>query len=127
MRIASTAALLLAFCTGGALAQSAPALVINDLHHRAGPTSNSPSYGVIRGGITIEAGPCTGGWCATYLNGNPGFVAERYLDFGGPPPRAYYAPPPPPPPAYGPPPVIYAPAPVYPGYPHHRTWHSRRW
>jgi uncharacterized protein YraI len=115
--------LLLAAMAGSASAQTAPALVVNDLHHRAGPTSNSHSFGVIRGGITIEAGPCGGGWCQAYLNGNPGYVSEQYLDFGGPPPGGYY-PPPPPPPAYGPP-VIYAPRPVYP--PYHRSWDSRRW
>jgi hypothetical protein len=123
-RIALATGLLLAAMTGGALAQSAPALVVNDLHHRAGPTSNSPSYGVIRGGITIEAGPCGGGWCQAFLNGNPGYVSEQYLDFGGPPPGAYYPAPPPPPPVYSPP-VIYAPRPVYP--PYHRAWDSRRW
>jgi uncharacterized protein YraI len=127
MRTAKTAlatGLLLATIASGASAQSAPALVVNDLHHRAGPTSNSPSFGVIRGGVTIEAGPCGGGWCQVFLNGNPGYVSQQYLDFGGPPPGAYYAPPPPPPPVYGPP-VIYAPRPVYP--PYHRSWDSRRW
>ena len=97
MRTAKTAlatGLLLATIASGASAQSAPALVVNDLHHRAGPTSNSPSFGVIRGGVTIEAAPCGGGWCQAFLNGNPGYVSQQYLDFGGPPPGAYYAPPP---------------------------------
>lgn len=133
MRTAKTAfaaGLLLATIASGASAQSAPALVISDLHHRAGPTSNSPSYGVIRGGITIEAGPCRGGWCEAYLNGNPGFVGQSFLDFGGPPPGYYAAPPPPPvyapAPYYAPPPpVIYGPPPIYP--PYHRSWDSRRW
>ena len=108
----------------GAGAQIAPALVVSDLHHRAGPTSNAPSYGVIGGGTTIEAGPCVQGWCATYLDGNAGFVSERYLDFGGPPPRAYYAPPPPP----SGPAIIYAPPPAYRGYPpYDRSRDSRRW
>jgi uncharacterized protein YraI len=127
MRSAKTilaSGLLLAVTAGSAAAQSAPALVISDLHHRAGPSSNSPSYGVIRGGLTIEAGPCGGGWCQAYLNGNPGFVSQQFLDFGGPPPGGYY-PPPPPPPVYGPPPVIYGAPPVYP--PYHRSRDSRRW
>ena len=127
MRSAKTAlaaGLLLAVTAGSAAAQSAPALVISDLHHRAGPTMNSPSFGVIRGGLTIEAGPCGGGWCQAYLNGNPGFVSEQFLDFGGPPPGGYY-PPPPPPPVYGPPPVIYRAPPLYP--PYHRSRDSRRW
>lgn len=130
MRTAKTAlaaGLLLAATGSSVLAQSAPALVTSDLHHRAGPTSNSPSYGVIRGGTTIEAGPCSGGWCEAYLNGNPGFVGQSYLDFGGPPPGGYYAAPPPPPPVYGPPvygppPVIYGPPPYY-----HDRRYSRRW
>jgi uncharacterized protein YraI len=117
MRTARTAlvtGLLFAAMASGASAQSAPALVVNDLHHRAGPTSNSPSVGVIRGGITIEAGTCGGGWCQAFLNGNPGFVSQQYLDFGGPPPGAYSAPP-----------DIYAPRAVYP--PYHRSGDSRRW
>jgi hypothetical protein len=132
MRIVSTgfaACLALAASAGVASAQSAPALVVNDLHHRAGPTSNSPSYGVIRGGTTIDAGPCGGGWCQAFLNGNPGFVSQQYLDFGGPPPGGYYAAPPPPPPPPPGPAVIYAPPPPpYPAYPpYHRSWDSRRW
>lgn len=129
---AVAAGVLTAVCAGGAFAQSAPALVVSDLHHRAGPSSNAPSLGVIRGGITIEAGPCGGGWCYAHLSGNSGYVSERYLDFGGPPPGGYYPAPPPPPPAgpgviYAPPPppVIYAPRPLYP--PYHRSWDSRRW
>jgi uncharacterized protein YraI len=124
---AFAAGLLLAASAGGAAAQSAPALVISDLHHRAGPTSNSPSYGVIPGGTTIEAGPCGGGWCQAFLSGNMGYVSERYLDFGGPPPRGYYAAPPPPPP----PPPVYAPPPYYmpaPPPPYYHDWRSsRRW
>ena len=117
---------ILAASAGIASAQLAPALVVSDLHHRSGPTSSSPSYGVIRGGTTIEAGPCGGGWCQAFLNGNPGFVSEQYLDFGGPPPGGYYGALPPPPPG---PAVIYAPPPPrYPAYPpYHRSWDSRRW
>ena len=125
MRTAKTAlaaGLLLAATAISAAVQSAPALVISDLHHRAGPTTNSPSFGVIRGGTTIEAGPCGAGWCQAFLGGNPGFVSQQHLDFGGPPAGGYYAPPPPPPPVYGPPPVIYGPPPVY----HDRRF-SRRW
>jgi uncharacterized protein YraI len=129
MRIPATViatGLLLAASASSAAAQSAPALVIGDLHHRAGPTSDSPSYGVIPGGTTIEAGPCGGGWCQAFLSGNMGYVSERYLDFGGPPPRGYHAaPPPPPPPVYAPPPYyVPAPPPVYP--PYHRRRDSRR-
>jgi len=129
MRIVSTglaACLALAASTGTASAQSARALVVSDLNHRSGPSSNAPSYGVIRGGTTIEAGPCGGGWCQAFLNGNPGFVSEQFLDFGGPPPGGYYAAPPPPP---GGPGVIYAPPPpIYPAYPpYHRSRDSRRW
>jgi len=130
MRILTTglaAGLFVAASAAAAGAQSMPALVVNDLHHRMGPSQNAPSFGVIRGGTTIPAGPCGGGWCQAYLGGNAGFVAQQYLDFGGPPPGGYYAaPPPPPPPIYSPgPPVIYAPRPVYP--PYHRSWESRRW
>lgn len=126
MRFAKTAlaaGLLLAATVTGAAAQSALALVINDVHHRAAPTSNSYSFGVIRGGTTIEAGPCGGGWCQAFLSGNPGFVSQQYLDFGGPPPGAYYPAPPPPP--------VYAPAPYYappPPPPYLHDWRSsRRW
>jgi uncharacterized protein YraI len=121
------AGLLLAASAGAASAQSAPALVVSDLHHRSGPSSNAPSYGIIRGGATIEAGPCGGGWCQAFLNGNPGFVSQQFLDFGGPPPGGYYAAPPPPP--QGGPGVIYAPPPpIYPAYPpYHRSRDSRRW
>jgi uncharacterized protein YraI len=132
MRFVATglaAGLLLAASAGTASAQSGPALVVSDLHHRSGPSSNAPSYGIIRGGATIEAGPCGGGWCQAFLNGNPGFVSEQYLDFGGPPPGGYYGGPPPSGPGviYGPPPppAIYGPPPVYP--PYHRSRDSRRW
>jgi hypothetical protein len=132
MRIVATglaAGLLFAACAGSASAQSAPALVISDLNHRSGPSQGAPSFGIIRGGATIEAGPCGGGWCQAFLNGNPGFVSEQYLDFGGPPPGGYYAAPQPPPPPPGPG-VIYGspPPPGYPVYPHyHRSRDSRRW
>jgi uncharacterized protein YraI len=129
MRFGSTglaAVLFFAVSVGVACAQSAPALVVTDLQHRSGPSTSAPSYGVIRGGATIEAGPCGGGWCQAFLNGNPGFVSQQYLDFGGPPPGGYYAAPPPPPSGPG---VIYAPPPpVYPAHPpYHRSWDSRRW
>jgi hypothetical protein len=132
MRLLSTGLAAGLFVVASALvanAQSVPALVINDLHHRMGPTSNSPSFGVIRGGATIGAGPCSNGWCYAVIGGNAGYVAQQFLDFGGPPPGGYYAAPPPPPPVYGPPPPppIYGPAP-YPVYPpFHRSWDSRRW
>lgn len=125
---------LLAAFASVANAQSIPALVVSDLHHRAGPSQNAPSFGVIRGGATIGAGPCSNGWCYSVIGGNPGYVAQQFLDFGGPPPVVYGAPPPPsaygpppPPPVYGPPPppAIYGPGPIYP--PYHRTRDSRRW
>lgn len=130
MRTARTilaAALLFAAMASGAAAQSAPALVISDLHHRAGPTTNSPSFGVIRGGATIEAGPCGGGWCQAFIGGNAGFVSQQHLDFGGPPPGGYY-PAPPPPPVYAPAPY-YVPPPPPPYYgPRYHDWRtSRRW
>lgn len=129
MRIVKTAlcaGLIAVAYTAAANAQSMPALVVNDLHHRMGPTTNSPSFGVIRGGATVGAGPCSNGWCYSVIGGNAGYVAQQFLDFGGPPPVVYA--PPPPPPIYGrppPPPPIYAPGPVYP--PYHSPWNSRRW
>jgi uncharacterized protein YraI len=105
---------------GGAAFAQVPALVTRDLNLRAAPTTNSPSLGVIPGGSTIEAGPCGNGWCNAYLGGQAGFVAQMYLDFGGPAPYAYGPPPPPPPPpvVYGPP-AAYGPPPPY--------WGWRRW
>jgi hypothetical protein len=129
MRTAKTtlvAGLLLVAMASGAVAQSAPALVISDLHHRAGPTTNSPSFGVIRGGATIEAGPCGGGWCQAFIGGNAGFVSQQHLDFGGPPPGGYY-PAPPPPPDYAPAPYYVPPPPPYYGPRYHDWRTSRRW
>jgi uncharacterized protein YraI len=111
-----TSGLLVSAFTVAANAQSMPALVVSDLHHRMGPTQNSPSFGVIRGGATIGAGPCSNGWCYSVIGANAGYVAQQYLDFGGPPPVVYA----PPPPRYvpaPPPPPVYAPYPVYPRYP----------
>lgn len=126
MHIGKTALIagaMLAGASGVASAQTAPALVISDLHHRAAPTTNAPSLGVIPGGSTIEAGPCSRGWCAAYLGGRIGYVSEAYLDFGGPDPRVYSAPPPPPPPppVYGPP--VYGAPPPPP--PPHWDWRWR--
>jgi uncharacterized protein YraI len=116
-------AALLAASAGAAAAQGMPALTTNDVNLRAGPTTNSPSFGIIPGGSTVQAGPCGGGWCQAFIGGRSGFIAQMYLDFGGP--RAYapgpYAPgtyvpgpPPPPPVVYGPP-RVYGPPPYWVG------------
>ncbi|MCC6948747.1 MAG: hypothetical protein IT539_13350 [Bradyrhizobiaceae bacterium] len=121
VRASLISAALLVAATGPASAQTGPALVLSDLNLRAAPTTASPSLGVIPGGSTIDAGPCSYGWCQAFLGGQAGFVSESYLDFGGPRPRVYGAPPPPPPAVYGPPPVIYGPPPPPP------YWGWRRW
>jgi len=123
VRAGLISAAVLAATAGFASAQIAPALVLSDLNLRAEPTTHAPSLGVIPGGTTINAGPCSYGWCQTFLGGQMGFVSERYLDFGGPAgPRVYGAPPPPPPVVYSPP-VIYGPPPPPPP----PYWGWRRW
>jgi uncharacterized protein YraI len=102
----------------GTMAQGMPALITTDVNLRMGPTTNSPSLGIIPGGSNVQAGPCGGGWCQAYIGGRSGFISQIYLDFGGP--QAYaagpvYAAPPPPPVIYGPPRVYGAPPPYWVG------------
>jgi uncharacterized protein YraI len=109
---------LLAVPTGAAMAQAVPALITTDVNLRMGPTTNSPSLGIIPGGSNVQAGPCGGGWCQAYLGGRSGFINQIYLDFGGPQvyaPGAVYGAPPPPPVIYGPPRVYGAPPPYWVG------------
>lgn len=98
---------VLAFSATVAVAR--PALVVTDVNLRAGPTTASPSYGIIPGGTTVDIRNCGGGWCEAYFGGRRGFIASQYLDGGGPPPVMRVAPPPPP--MYGapPPPPYYYP------------------
>lgn len=108
---------LLLFPTG-AVAQGMPALITTDVNLRMGPTTNSPSLGIIPGGSNVQAGPCGGGWCQAYIGGRSGFVSQIYLDFGGPQayaPGPVYGAPPPPPVIYGPPRVYGAPPPYWVG------------
>jgi uncharacterized protein YraI len=108
---------LLAFPTG-TMAQGMPALVTTDVNLRMGPTTNSPSLGIIPGGSNVQAGPCGGGWCQAYMGGRSGFISQIYLDFGGPQaysPGQVYGAPPPPPVIYGPPRIYGAPPPYWVG------------
>jgi uncharacterized protein YraI len=108
---------LLLFPTG-AVAQGMPALITTDVNLRMGPTTNSPSLGIIPGGSNVQAGPCGGGWCQAYIGGRSGFVSQIYLDFGGLQayaPGPVYGAPPPPPVIYGPPRVYGAPPPYWVG------------
>lgn len=119
----AVAAALLVISSAAAFAR--PALVVADVNLRAGPTTASPSYGVIPGGSTVDVGPCGNGWCEVFAFGRRGFMASRYLDGGGPPPVMRVAPPPPmygppPPYAYGPPPP--PPPYYYRRYPRHYYW-----
>lgn len=89
-----------------------PALVVSDVNLRAGPTTASPSFGVIPGGSTVHVGDCGNGWCAASAFGRQGFIASRYLDLGGPPPGpavGTVVPVAPPPPVYRVPPPYYGP------------------
>ena len=63
------AAGLLALSVGAAAA--APATVEQDLHLRAGRSTQSPVIGVLRGGSTVDARNCGGGWCAIDLRRAP--------------------------------------------------------
>jgi uncharacterized protein YraI len=116
-RFALLAGSLLAFPTGAG-AQGMPALVTTDVNLRMGPTTNSPSLGIIPGGSNVQAGPCGGGWCQAYMGGRSGFISQIYLDFGGPQayaPSPVYGAPPPPPAIYGPPRIYGAPRPYWVG------------
>ena len=63
------AAGLLALSVGAAAA--APATVEQDLHLRAGRSTQSPVIGVLQGGSTVDARNCGGGWCAIDLRRAP--------------------------------------------------------
>ena len=87
------AAGLLALSVGAAAA--APATVEQDLHLRAGRSTQSPVIGVLQGGSTVDARNCGGGWCAIDFAQGSGYASSSYLDFAGGYGPVYAAAPPP--------------------------------
>jgi uncharacterized protein YraI len=75
------AAGLVALSMGAAAA--APATVMQDLHLRAGRSTNSPVIGVLPGGSTVDASNCGGGWCAIDSAQGSGYASRNYLDIAG--------------------------------------------
>ena len=112
-----------ALAVSSGVACAAPALVLSDLHMRAGPGTDSPVIVTVPGGSTVDVLGCdAGGWCSVRFGRFAGYMNQAYLGGGGPGP-GYYGPPPPP--------VVYAPPPVvvYPGYywGPRWGWGYRRW
>jgi uncharacterized protein YraI len=77
----SLAAGLMALSMGAAAA--APATVMQDLHLRAGRSTNSPIIGVLPRGSTVDVSSCGSGWCAIDSAEGPGYASSRYLDVAG--------------------------------------------
>lgn len=124
-------AVLLGAATG-ALAK--PAFVASTVNLRAAPGTTSEIVAKIPGGSLIDAGECTGGWCAVTFQDKSGFAIQSALDMSGrvPQPRAVR------PPIYQDepdyviegPPVYYGPPPPYyysygPYYRRHGGWRHR--
>lgn len=74
-------ALLLVPVMGVVAAQASPGVTTADVNFRAGPGTDTQSFGVLPNGTAIDIGNCDQtGWCAITVNGVDGYASQQYVE-----------------------------------------------
>lgn len=64
-------------------AAAKPAYVLSTVNLRAAPGTTNEIVAKIPGGSLVDAGDCTGGWCAVTWQDKRGFTIQTSLDLSG--------------------------------------------